>query len=64
MSEQSKHEESYDDTDPETRGQETFENETELVSSQGKNETKIKELQIDIDDNEGKRDWMCKSNPF
>ena len=56
MSEQSKDEESYDDTDPETRGQETFENETELVSSQGKNETKIKELQIDIDDNKGKRD--------
>ena len=64
MSEQSKHEESYDDTDPERRGQETFKNETGPVSSEGKSKTIIKELQINIDKKQGKYDWLCKSNPF
>ena len=56
MSEQSKHEESYDDTDPERRGQETFKNVTGSVSSEGKSKTIIKELQINIDKKQGKYD--------
>ena len=56
MSEQSKHEELHDDTDPERKVQETFKNETESVSSEGENKTNIKELQINIDEKQGKYD--------
>ena len=64
MNDLSKDEESYNNPDPERKVQETFKNETESVSSEGENKTNIKELQINIDEKQGKYDWLCKSNLF
>ena len=56
MNDLSKDEESYNNPDPERKVQETFKNETESVSSEGENKTNIKELQINIDEKQGKYD--------